>query len=737
MSAFAVPRAGAAEPPFPLALARTLAGAGIEYVLLRDPLHDPGGGDVDVAVSPASLRACDQLLRTRRLGRLVQRLWYDVPRSHYYVLATPGGFRAVDVACDPAGVGRYGETVRYALAHAQVRPDATVAAPGAELAYLAAKRARKGLGPDGRWELAGVYRRDPVGSTRALADLFGAAGTALAEALARGGQLDEPLDDIRRALGRRRRAPHVVARRAAWTLLRACVRAVAPTGLAVAVAGPDGVGKSELVAALDAARVAPFRRTVRAPHGGGVLPPPARLLGRSPLRGAGPHARPPSGAAVSLLRLAYLALDRMLGAAAVYPARVRSSLVLVERPWADVEVDPRRYRLALPAALLAAAGRLARRPDLTLVLDAPVPVVLARKVELAGAEVERQRVAWLAVARREPHRVAVLDARAPSADVLAAAVAAIADRLADRLPDLGDADLALRCVGGPRPGRDVWRAVAARRRVRWILPRSARDPVAAGLYRPARSRHAVGVRIAARLPARVPADPRRGLGPALAARLLLPEIELAASVTTDGTRGARAVLAVRSGGRTVAYAKVAEDPAPLDHEARVLGTLARCSLDAIATPAVLDLFSWHGYRVLVTERLRAPGRTDRDLGPAEVRALAELARCEPLRRLLGVRGRHVPGHGDFAPWNCARLGDGRVALWDWEDARPSLPLEDLYHWRVRRALLFRRGSVEQLARTGRTPDRCVRDLCSSLGLTVSAAPEALEAVLDRERACAS
>jgi hypothetical protein len=46
-------------------------------------------------------------------------------------------------------------------------------------------------------------------------------------------------------------------------------------------------------------------------------------------------------------------------------------------------------------------------------------------------------------------------------------------------------------------------------------------------------------------------------------------------------------------------------------------------------------------------------------------------------------------HGDFAPWNIKRLGDGRCALIDWEDAqRCGLPLLDAFRFLHMQDLLF-------------------------------------------------
>jgi len=80
------------------------------------------------------------------------------------------------------------------------------------------------------------------------------------------------------------------------------------------------------------------------------------------------------------------------------------------------------------------------RPDLTLIFDMPVDVGLQRAHERAGSEMrfeskglafhERLREGFLAIARAEPDRCAIVDASGTLDDVEAAVWAAIESRLA-------------------------------------------------------------------------------------------------------------------------------------------------------------------------------------------------------------------------------------------------------------------------------------------------------------------
>lgn len=160
------------------------------------------------------------------------------------------------------------------------------------------------------------------------------------------------------------------------------------------VVGPDGVGKSTLAAAL-AGRIESHAEVRHFYWRPALLPMPGRLLGR---RIAGPvtapHGRPVHGTVKSLARLLYFAADFIAGYWFVYrPVLRRGGTVIVERGWQDITIDTRRYLVAsaVPAKILSA---LIPRPDVLVLLSAPVETLLARKQELTADELDRQLKAW-------------------------------------------------------------------------------------------------------------------------------------------------------------------------------------------------------------------------------------------------------------------------------------------------------------------------------------------------------
>lgn len=190
--------------------------------------------------------------------------------------------------------------------------------------------------------------------------------------------------------------------------------AVGGSGLCVAILGPDGSGKSTLLDALERRagdRFAAVRRFHLRPHVGRGRRDEGPVVD--------PHGKLPRGMIPSVAKLAWWWMDYWLGHLLVVgPAVRRASLVLFDRYYHDILVDPVRYRYGASIRIARAVGRSVPMPDVFVILEAPVATLRSRKREVERVETERQREAYAELAAELPgaHRV---DSSRPVEDVVA------------------------------------------------------------------------------------------------------------------------------------------------------------------------------------------------------------------------------------------------------------------------------------------------------------------------------
>jgi thymidylate kinase len=376
--------------------------------------------DIDFMVSKSDFDRLPQLLKSfaDEYGlRLVQVFDHEIT-ARCFVLARVEAdgvvFLQLDSACDYRRAGQKWLDADDILARKRRHPRGfwIPSAADAFLYYLIKRIEKCSLDAVQGSRLAEFYREDPEGSAGALtaywspasarriveaaeANLWSSVSAAIV------GLRDEMFRSRTAGADRLRNLGHKVKR-----LLR-------PTGSCVAFFGPDGSGKSSVIAGLtDLSQVA-FKR-VQYYH----LRPGLVLAAKSGAKEAvtDPHALPARSLAASLAKLAAFWCDYVLG----YWLRIRlqmarSSLVIFDRYFQDLVVDPKRYRYNVPRWLTGLAGRLVPLPDLIFILDAPPEVLQARKQEVSLEESRRQREAYrqLAMDLRSRTRVVVIDTSQP------------------------------------------------------------------------------------------------------------------------------------------------------------------------------------------------------------------------------------------------------------------------------------------------------------------------------------
>ena len=163
-----------------------------------------------------------------------------------------------------------------------------------------------------------------------------------------------------------------------------------PTGLLVAFVGPDGVGKSTVISRVKHIVSKPFRREKVFHWRPGII-----RKGQLQVGPVSPHQHPPRTALKSSAFLLVQFIDYWLGyILRIRPLLARSTFVLFDRYFYDIQTDPLRFRFGGPMWLPRLLGKFVPRPDLLFVLDAPERAILDRKQELGFQEIQRQRAEY-------------------------------------------------------------------------------------------------------------------------------------------------------------------------------------------------------------------------------------------------------------------------------------------------------------------------------------------------------
>lgn len=357
--------------------------------------------DLDIAIDPKDRGRLRYVLRglIDKGYRAIQYRWHRQGHRYDFAWFESDGMRSagVDYVHDYVENGLVLIPSEELLSNRRNVNGFWVASPVVEFAYVLAKKTVKGCVPERQADRLRVLA-DEIGgpeARRISAMLFGAEWKEQVADACLIGTIGDLLPQLRRQLWltRFKKAPLGPFLYLITDIPRLICRVIRPTGVFIVVLGPDGAGKSTLVghmaesierAAFNRFRIFHWRPNVILPQSDTGVPT------------TDPHDEPPRGTLGSIAALLIILLDYIVGYIfTLRPFLTRAGLVIFDRYYHDVLVDPLRYRYGGPLWLARIVGHFVPPPDLLfLVLDADVGVILARKKELPMEEVQRQRESY-------------------------------------------------------------------------------------------------------------------------------------------------------------------------------------------------------------------------------------------------------------------------------------------------------------------------------------------------------
>ena len=395
----------------------------ITYCILHgwQSLPEDLSSDLDIIIVPDNLSALEKALSSCDGAKIIQLLQHETT-GYYFVLAVRNGdaisFIPIDVATDYRLKGRIFFTADELLAGRRRSKYFWVSSPQVEFNYLLVKKIMKGYIPEHQEKRTTKLAHELGNEAHSIVvSLFGHTTGNTVIPLIQDGNWDilkKNFSKLRKVLLRQicKRDPLNPIRYRIPELNRLWQRLTHPTGLFIAVLGPDGAGKSTFIRNLGESLPIVFRKMDTFHLRPGIM---GRKNSKGPV--TDPHGKPPRSLFFSLLKILYFLLDYGLGyLLKVRPKLSRSTLVLFDRYYDDLLVDPLRYRYGRPLSLVRFTRRFIPKPDLFLVLDVPVETLMDRKQEVSLSELKRQRDGYRKLALELPNAV-ILDGSLPIKEV--------------------------------------------------------------------------------------------------------------------------------------------------------------------------------------------------------------------------------------------------------------------------------------------------------------------------------
>jgi thymidylate kinase len=370
---------------------------GIPYAITGRTGNYPDNihSDIDIIIPKDGFKAFWGFMRNLEKDSIdwVQTFSHEAT-AHYYVITLSENNKHLiikpDVCADYIRNGSLFLKADYLLEN-RVLDDRGfyVLAPEKEFVYYLLKKIDKGSLDDDQYaHLKHQWQLNPIGCMTAVIPFFTVKNQQLVQQIFDNNsnifELQKKMEVLKKDLHQNLNfnVSHFFER-----VLNRMVRIIKPTGLVIAFMGPDGSGKTTIINGVkkDLAEVFRQHKQYHLFPKGGIETPPT----------INPHGQKPRGYFGSLAKLFYfLGLYSIGYWFKVYPLKIKSTLVIFDRYYHDILVDPKRYRNGTSKTWTKLIGYIIPKPDVWILLDVPGDVIQKRKAEVTPVESKRQVIAY-------------------------------------------------------------------------------------------------------------------------------------------------------------------------------------------------------------------------------------------------------------------------------------------------------------------------------------------------------
>ncbi|MBM7661629.1 thymidylate kinase [Bacillus mesophilus] len=185
-------------------------------------------------------------------------------------------------------------------------------------------------------------------------------------------------------------------------------------GLEVICLGPDGSGKSTTIKEIESF-ISPLLK-VRKYH---LRSFPSKVYKGDSMTKKSPYGESKQNKLVSIVKIVIYFLTFWFGRVFITnPQKLQTRMILFDRSYHDITIDPSRFRLNCPAWFTRLISTVFPKPDLFFIFDAPTEVIQARKQEVSYEETEQQRINYLAFAEENRDTAFIINTEDGQGDTL-------------------------------------------------------------------------------------------------------------------------------------------------------------------------------------------------------------------------------------------------------------------------------------------------------------------------------